>query len=63
MHLIIIPLLIIFLLVGFYYAGDIWKGFNLSIPGIQDGKLQLPGSESKEQSPIPAPTSPLDTLR
>lgn len=64
MHLILIPLLIIALLVGFYYAGDVWKSVKSSIPFLGDKELQLPGSEGKS-APAPSPDrdSPYDTLK
>ena len=38
MRFIIIPLFIIAVLAGIYYAGDIWKGVNLSLPGSEEGE-------------------------
>jgi len=52
MHLILIPLFIIALLVGFYYAGDFWNDIKSSVPFIGDKELELPGS----------PNSPLNSL-
>jgi len=51
MHLILIPLFIIALLVGFYYAGDVWNDIKSSIPFIGDKELKLPSD------------SPFDTLK
>ena len=32
MHLILIPLFLIALLVGIFYAGDLWKNVDLDLP-------------------------------
>jgi len=62
MHLILIPLFIIALLVGFYYAGDFWNDIKSSVPFLGDKELKLPGSQ-ENSIPPPSPNSPLQNLR
>ena len=59
---IIIPFFIIALLVGFYYAGDVWQSIKSSVPFIGEKELDLPGDKEKILPPV-SPDSPLQNLR
>ncbi|MEK7542082.1 MAG: hypothetical protein AAB524_00085 [Patescibacteria group bacterium] len=59
MSLIIIPLFIIAVLVGFYYKGDIWKGIRPQTPSLQESESQI----RDFLNPNPRENSPLDQLR
>ena len=63
MRAIIIPLFIIAVIVGLYYARDAWDSVKSSVPFIGDKELNLPGGSKEKFIPPASPNSPLENLR